>query len=541
MKHKLERGFTLLELLIVIAISTIIAIAAAPAVVWKIEEAGAEATGVYMNILKSSLEKYNITNHDALVAGLPVTGFATPLAPTVDELIAAKYISSPSFPNYTPQRVPVKTQIVLQSCPGPNCRLFGIGYTTKAQTYVGTTDIRYDLVASYLASPGAAGAGAASQQGSEGVLRSSSFSVPNPVAGTPGGIVAIGTYLDEGIYANFVRLQDTRDPDLRGGMTLTGLLPDGNTLDVNGNVKVTGKTDFLDDVTMTDAGSGTVCVKLYKAGQVDVNCNGILNAKAGTFTGPLGVVKVGDTGVGYTIDSTGKVRGQAGFYTALNSVFGDNPNGVRFGGANFTVQNAAGIEHLAVNNDGSVQARKTIASPILSLTDVVAVGGACGSPAAISPAGAATNAGSTAIASAGNGLLVSCIAGFWSPLTKSGSIGGACSPDGSLATDSTGLSLICTGGQYAPLSDRFGSIVLSESFTVRDTVANSDPLVPKPFCASGSTSSRIYLTSRDELQGNNQYVNRYTKDLGTGWQVFIRNGVDAPVVGSVIAQTYCVY
>lgn len=535
MKHKLERGFTLLELLIVIAISTIIAIAAAPAVVWKIEEAGMEATGVYMNILKSSLEKYNITNHDALVAGLPVTGFATPLAPTVDELIAAKYISSPSFPSYTPQRVPVKTQIVLQSCPGPNCRLFGIGYTTKAQTYVGTTDIRYDLVASYLASPGAAGAGAASQQGAEGVLRSSSFTVPNPVAGTPGGIIAIGTYLDEGIYANFVRLQDTRDPDLRGGMTLGGLLPDGNTLDVNGNVKVAGKTDFLDDVTMTDAGTGTVCVKLYKAGQVDVNCNGILNAKAGTFTGPLGVVKVGDTGVGYTIDSSGKVRGQAGFFTALNSVFGDNPNGVRFGGANFTVQNAAGIDHLAVNNDGSVQARKTIASPVLSLTDVVVPGSPCGSPAAISPAGAATNAANTAIASAGNGTLVSCVAGIWSPLTKSGTFGAACSPEGSIATDSSGAALICSGGQYATLADRFGSLIFSESTVVRD-----GSYVQKPLCASGSVASRIYLISRDELQ-QPQYLNRYTQDVGTGWYTYLRDGVGTPIVGSAVAQTYCVF
>ena len=271
MKQKLQRGFSLVELMVVIAISTIITIASAPALVWKIEDAGMEATGVYMNILKSALEKYNITNHDALVGGLPVTGVATPLAPTVAELIATNYVSSPSFPSFTPQRIPVKTQIVLQACPGPSCRLFGIAYTTKAMTYVGTTDIRYDLVASYLASPGAAGSGAASQQGAEAVLRSPVFTLPNPVAGTPGGIIAIGTYLDEGIFANFVKIRDTRDPDLKGGMTLTGNLPSGNTLDVNGNLLVNGKTNLLDDVTVTDAGTGTVCVKIYKAGQVDVN------------------------------------------------------------------------------------------------------------------------------------------------------------------------------------------------------------------------------------------------------------------------------
>ena len=535
MKHKLERGFTLLELLIVIAISTIIAIAAAPAVVWKIEEAGMEATGVYMNILKSSLEKYNITNHDALVTGLPVTGFATPLAPTVDELIAAKYISSPSFPNYTPQRVPVKTQIVLQSCPGPNCRLFGIGYTTKAQTYVGTTDIRYDLVASYLASPGAAGAGAASQQGSEGVLRSSSFTVPNPVPGTPGGIIAIGTYLDEGIYANFVRLQDTRDPDLRGGMTLTGLLPDGNTLDVNGNVKVTGKTDFLDDVTMTDAGSGTVCVKLYKAGQVDVNCNGILNAKAGTFTGPLGVVKVGDTGVGYTIDSTGKVRGQAGFYTALNSVFGDNSLGVRMAGSVFTVQTASAVDALALHDDGRLGARTSQTSPILGLSNPVAAGSACGSAAAQAPATNATNAATTTLRALVGGGVAICANGAWTPVVQTGTLGGPCSPDGATATDPSGASLFCTGGFYVSLADRFGSLVFSDSQVVSD-----GGNVLKPFCASGSTASRIYLIPENEVQ-TAQYVNRYSQDAGSSWNVFMRTGLNAPISGAMIAQTYCAY
>ena len=535
MKNKRQRGFTILELIVVIAVSTIIAIAAVPAIVWKTEEAGMEATGVYMSVLKSALEKYNLINHDALVAGTPIVGFANPLAPTVNELIAAKLVASPSFPSNTPQRIPVSTQIVLQTCPGVTCRIFGIAYTTRPQVYVGTTDIRYDLVASYLASPGAAGSGASSQQGSEGVLKSAVFSVPNPVAGTPGGIIAIGTYLDEGIFANFVKIRDTRDPDLQGGMTLSGLLPSGNALDVNGNVKVAGKSNFLDDVTVTDAGTGTVCVKIYKAGQVDVNCSGILNAKAGTFTGPFGVVKVGDTGAAYTVDSTGKVRGQAGFFTALNSVFGDNPNGVRFGGGAFTVQNSAGSDQLAVNTDGSVQARKTIASPILSLTDPVVQGSACGAPGAISPAGLATNAGTTAIASAGNGTLVSCVAGIWSPLTKTGNVGDACTPEGSSATDPTGVQLLCSGGQLIPLSDRFGSLIFSDSHAVPD-----GGTVPKPFCASGSSGARVYLISKDEVQ-NSQYVNRYTVDLVATWQVFIRNGVGTPVVGNVIAQTYCAY
>ena len=88
--------------------------------------------------------------------------------------------------------------------------------------YTGTTEPRYDLVAAYLSSPGAAGAGAASQIGAETVLRSANFTVPNPVVGQPGGIIAIGTYLDDGIYANFVRVQDTRDPDLLGKLTVAG-------------------------------------------------------------------------------------------------------------------------------------------------------------------------------------------------------------------------------------------------------------------------------------------------------------------------------
>lgn len=534
---RLQRGFTLIEMTAAIFISTLIIIMSAPAVVWKVEEAGMEATGIYMGVIKTALEKYNITNHDALspVVPLPILGFVNPLAPTIPELRTAGFIASPGFPTNTPQRLQVLTGINRTNCPGAMCQIIGYAYTATPLTYIGTAEPRYDLVAAYLASPGAGGSGLASQNGNEGFLRSATYNLPNPVAGNPGGIIAIATFLDEGIYARFVKIADTRDPNLQGGATVSGALPSGNTLQVNGKANVTGNLDTGGDIVLTDAGTGTVCVRILLAGQIDVNCNGVLNAKAGTFTGPLGTVKVGDTATAYTVDTAGKIRGQQGFYSAVGSVFGDNSMGIRMYSTAFTVQNWTGIDALAVQDDGRMGARTSQTSPILGLSDPVAAGSACGSSAALAPATAATNAATTTIRALVGGGFAVCANGSWTPVVQPGILGGACSPEGSNATAPNGLQLLCSGGQYVSLADRFGTLVLSESVTVSDAWG-----VAKPACASGSSNSRIYLLVKDEAQ-NLQYVNRYTVDSGGWWVVYIRDGLGAPVAGSVVAQTYCVY
>lgn len=535
--QKIQRGFTLIEMTVVIFISTLIMILGIPAMVWKVEEAGMEATGIYMGVVKSALEKYNITNHDALspVVPLPIVGFVNQLAPTIPELKTAGFIPGGGFPTFTPQRLQVLTQINRTNCPGANCQIIGLAYTTTALTYTGTTQPRFDLVAAFLASPGAGGSGVASHYGAETVLRSAVYNLPNPVAGNPGGIIGIATFLDEGIFARFVKIADTRDPNLQGGTTISGALPSGRTLQINGSAAVTGAIQGGGDIVLTDAGTGTVCVRILLAGQIDVNCNGILNARAGTFTGPLGTVRIGDAGATYTVDSTGKVRGQQGFYSAVGSVFGDNSLGIRMAGSTFTVQTSTAIDALALHDDGRLGARTSQTSPILGLSDPVAAGSACGSSAAQAPATNATNAATTTMRALAGGGFAVCANSAWTPVVQTGNLGGACSPNGSMATGPSGASLYCSGGAFVMLADRFGSLVFSDSHLVADAGA-----VPKPFCASGAIASRIYLTPQNEKQ-DLQNVNRFSQDMGGSWNVFMRNNLGAAIQGDMMATTYCAY
>lgn len=553
MQTKNQGGFTLIELVIATAISTIVLIASAPALVAKIEDAGMEGTGAYMAVVKTGLERYNLKNYDALAGGtaqtLVVPALGNAYAPTVAELVRDKYISGNSLLDVTPQRQRIKVQITTPNCPGPSCTVVGLAYTTSPLVKTGTTDIRHDLLATFLASPGVAGFGLITKNGTDGstLAGNNGIALPNPLGAVP-GILAISTFMDQALYASFVRRLDTRDPDLRGGMTLSGVSKDGvNTLNVTGPTALTGPVGVAGDLTLGSSNT-TPCIKLFANGQIDVNCNGIVNAKAGTFIGPSGTVKAGNTGNAFALDSTGKVQGQSGFYTLLNSLFGDNPNGARFGGTDFTVQNASGTNHLSVDTTGAVQARRTVATPILSLTDTVVLGQACGTPSSISPAGSVTNPGNTAIASAGNGAIATCIGGVWTEINKAGSVGATCSPQGALATDPNGVALICQNGRFASLADRFGSLVFSESTVVSNaglnpagTDVSASPAVNKPLCASTSEPPRAYIVPNNETQ-NVQKVNRYLQDNGSTWLVYMLDG-NRRVIPDATAtvQTYCVY
>ena len=236
----LQKGFFLTELMAATAIAAILAIVAAPAIVWKAEEAGMEATGVYMGAIRGGMERYQFENWLALQDNTPITGFVDPYQPTITELRTARYLASPNFPTLTPQRSPVEVSLIPQNCPGQFCQILGVAYATQP-------------LASYLASPGAGGFGGAAHYGNGAELRHAQFRVPNPVSGQPEGIISIGSYLDTAVYNAFVRRGDPRNTTLNGGLELNGLMPSGETLDVNGPSSFEGTATFNSRIGVRDS------------------------------------------------------------------------------------------------------------------------------------------------------------------------------------------------------------------------------------------------------------------------------------------------
>lgn len=406
------------------------------------------------------------------------------------------------------------------------------------------------------------GNGGASIEGVEANITGvgGSWSVPNPIAGTPAGIVCARFGFGSSGLASFLRLNDTRDPGFQGGVTVDGLTSTGVTLQVNGSSTIAGSinvggattvggtstfngpANFNAPIVVTNAG-GTACVSILRQGQIDINCNGVLNAKAGTFAGPLGTVRVGDTGTAYTVDSTGSVRAQTGFYTAVGSVFGDNTLGIRAASTVFTVQTSLGVDAVAIHDDGRLGARQSLASQALGLSNPVVAGQACANPATEVPATLVTAAASTVLRAMTGGGVASCIGGRWTAIAQTATPGSACSPDGAQAISMVdGRGLVCRNSFYMQINDLLSNLVWMNSYRVTD-----GDIVVKPTCGQlGSSVGVALATLTGQVESSrNASFSRRTNDVGPNWEIVLQDSDvrtlgGAPLVDALL-QVYCYY
>ena len=376
------------------------------------------------------------------------------------------------------------------------------------------------------------------------------WTIANPIAGQPPGIVCARFGFGAAGFGNFLRVGDPRDPNFQGGETISGALPNGYTLQVNGSTNITGSvniggtTTFGGDIVLQDPATGTVCVRILRVGQIDVNCQGILNAKAGTFTGPLGVAKIGDTGSAYAIDTNNRIRGELGFFSAVGSVFGDNTLGARSSGSVFTVQTGAGVDALAVHDQGRVGARNYLATPALGLSDPVVAFSACSTPAGEVPATQVTSAATTVLRALSGGGLASCTNGQWTPVAQIATPGVACSPDGVGAVSSVdGRALTCRNGVWMVLNDLLSSFVLVNTVYVTDGQVVNKPVCGQMGAAIGQPLG--ILLGQTESSKNSTFERRLTDLSASQWRVVLTNADGTSLTGSPgvqgILTAYCYY
>lgn len=514
-----QRGYALLELSIAIIISSIISLYTITSLLQQSDDASAAATGQYLDNLAQGSQRYILTNFAALADGTDVAGVANDLAPTTAELIALGRLSN-TFPLTAPRGQATTVRLTRTSCPGLSCQVTVLACLTAPMSLRGK--LREDLTTTAVLAMG--GRGARSYAEAPAVVRGPNLSAANPIGATA-GIVCGSSLVDAGIYDTFVKIGDTRDPGLRGGLTVTGTNATGEAMRASG------------DLAIVDPATGNICVQILRGGTINVNCAGQLNATTGTFTGPIGSVKVGGTGTTYTVDTAGRIRAETGFWTAVGSVFGDNTLGIRATGTVFTIQTGAGVDALAVHDSGRVGARTSVATAVLGLTDPVSAGDACTSAATQVTATQVTVAASTALRALAGGGLAICdpATGTWLAVSKSASAGAACTTSGTTAINSTGVMLVCANGSWSSIMDRMGYLVAAESWRVVD-----GSVVAKPPCAPGSTGSRLVVTAGNEQQ-NIQRLNRYVVDNGGSWTVRMTDGNGATISGDLLAMSYCTY
>jgi prepilin-type N-terminal cleavage/methylation domain-containing protein len=566
-------GFTLLELIVVIAVIGVISSIVGSIFSSLARNDAAQSVASDMLVVGQGGDEYIQKRGDDIQLSTPIAlpsgGFvANPLRPTLAELRDLGYLTVGVSNPYTFESNTANFAVLVSlspvGCTPPTCTVNQITILSSPWKKVEAAGQPVNEEMLNLVVGKMQGKGMLSSVDVPGVLvsKDANFTIPNPY--TAAGHLAYFSGANGGLNPAYLRPNDTRDPKFRGGTTVSGMIPGTSlTLQINGaanianSLAVGGTSSFAgastfggtatfnapvvlnggidSDIIMKDPGTGVVCVRILRVGQIDINCNGILNAKAGTFTGPNGTVKVGTTGTAYALDTTGKIRGDQGFYSAVGSMFGDNTLGVRASGAVFTVQTSSAVDALAVHDTGRVGARNSLATPMLGLSDPIAAGAACASATDV-PATNVTNAASTSLRALVGGGFAMCSGGVWTPMFRVAAAGGACSPEGSFAATSTGVQMICSGGTYVPLADRFGKLVFAESFVVTEGT-----LVPKPVCSSGSTGQQISIIAGNETQ-KIQYVNRGTIDNGGSWKVVLQDGSGVAIGGvDALAQTYCNY
>ena len=355
----------------------------------------------------------------------------------------------------------------------------------------------------------------------------------NPVAGQPAGVVAVRVGTTSAAFGLFVRIGDTRDPNLAGNLTVAG-----NTLFGNGSTRSEFRSALQVDAQPVEvqSASGATCVSLKPDGVIDIQCNGSLSATTGLFRDTSGhATTIAGTG----LVTGGNVLAEGGLSTSVMTAFGaDDPHAIAVKAGDLFVRNSTGTSLLRIaasgdvtaNNDlvagGAVQAQR------LTLLGTVDEGDAC-SPGQV--------------AMMNGGGLATCQGGSFRATSRYARLGAACATAGLQAVDaSSSDSLVCRGGYYASQSGLTSSRVYMAGFAVRHgdfvsattALPNGCPATSSPVAPQATI---FLLPQTDSETAGNPVLNRNATWTGQGWTISLTDGTGAATTSNVVAEVYCLY
>ncbi len=359
------------------------------------------------------------------------------------------------------------------------------------------------------------------------------WSLDNPVPGQPAGVVAVRVGTASSGYGQFVRIGDTRDPNLLGNLTVAGntLFGDGTTRsEFRSALQIDGQPVALQDAT------GTACVTLKPDGVIDILCNGSLSATSGVFRDASGhATTIAATG----LVTSGSVSADGGLSTSAMTAFGvDDPNALVVKAGDLLVRNPAGTTLLRVAANGTVTAG----------SDLVATGAVQAQRLTLSASvneGDACSTGQVAMMASGG--LATCQGATFRATSRYATLGAACATAGLQAVDAaTSDALACRGGYYASQSGLTSSRVYMAGFAVRhgDYIAaatalpNGCPATASPIAPQATI---FLLPQTDSETAGNPVLNRNAQWTGQGWTISLTDGAGAATSSNVVAEVYCLY
>jgi hypothetical protein len=325
------------------------------------------------------------------------------------------------------------------------------------------------------------------------------WSVPNPFAGNPVGIVCQRFGFGAAGFGNFLRVNDTRDPNFQNNITLGGDL-----VATNGSVGV---------------GTGTGASGDCRLGEILVS--GAFWSRSATCIKRAWVE--GASGSVGVADATGAPRAvlQADGQILSLDASGNVKAGITYQGSESRV-----VADTLLTNAGSagLRANGEVFGDQVVINSSATAGGACPTNNAM-----VWGTGSNSLA------LLKCVAQVWTSTgIATGTVGGACPVNGQLGESNTRESLVCVNNVWQTTSSRMGKFATAGFYLASDGQA-----VPKPACGSGGVPNLLEVPQN--IDARTLSINFTFLDAGANWQIKIRDNAGNVRAGSTKVQTGCWY
>jgi type II secretory pathway pseudopilin PulG len=220
-----QKGYLLLELAITLILVAVMGIYTRSVAIQQMDDGVAAATGTYVLAGAAGLETYMLANTSALMNGQAVAGVANALQPTMAELQALSVNNSPMLPNTFPALSPTRQALQFDVQRINNAGIVELRATACLKPRLQWRGrYRDDMVT--VAMQSMSGRGGRSMLIDNGAtIRGPLITagvLPNPVAGTPVGILCSVNLLSNAFYSSFARQQDTRPLNFSGAVNVSG-------------------------------------------------------------------------------------------------------------------------------------------------------------------------------------------------------------------------------------------------------------------------------------------------------------------------------
>nr|WP_280971469.1 shufflon system plasmid conjugative transfer pilus tip adhesin PilV [Cupriavidus gilardii]WDE72706.1 hypothetical protein [Cupriavidus gilardii] len=216
-----QDGFaSLITLTLILAVATLLQVQLGQERARYAAETIGRSVGGAMRDLNNVMGTYAAKYWDALQLGTSIAGVANPMEPTVAELQALG-LTHAAFSSTSPVGGTFRTRVVRlpANCVGTDCNLATRVWIDQPMLNVnGRPDGRR-----LIAAVGVIGADGGFTEGNTATVRfSGGWTSENPDPAQRAGILVAVNGYGSSAWGAFVRIRDTRDPDLRGRLTVAG-------------------------------------------------------------------------------------------------------------------------------------------------------------------------------------------------------------------------------------------------------------------------------------------------------------------------------